>query len=554
MGFIGGIPATATPALQTASVFGGVVDAQHPAGSHDPATEVSIDGGATWGPAYLVTGHPWGNVTGTNSWVNCGPSLNDCLNATSNYRYRFWLASDFDTPTMSIYMIVDNFGYVYVNDETVTARLAATDAAATPISLSGASLKSKLRAGWNTVSVTLQDVGGLAGINYSLELSLYSSSPIQLVSPSTQYVITYESLGGTSSRVSETVTAGNAISSLATANRANHTFLGWWDSATGGSQVMASAGSPLSPSNSLVLYARWQANQYLIQYDSQGGTSPLSQETVTAGSSIGAMPTAARSGFIFEGWFDNFTAGNRIQSPFTPTSNTTLFARWQRIPPTPVQTDSVSQSATHCVPGRELRIEGAFSRQITNIAVNGVNQRLGAWTQTANSVSLTIPSWATSPTSIEIFNGAAPLLPPVQCQFVADETQVPSFNQAPVPNEPRSTPAEMETVADVSTKRCMAAGRTVAVFFAASSSRLSRLATARLDRIRNDGCVYTIKGFVQPTASRRNDMKLSSERAFAVAQHLGIGVASVTGESRAPRQECAVASNRCALVKIAAQR
>lgn len=65
--------AVASPSLplQTLNMVAGNTDAQHPIGSADPFTDVSIDGGLTWQPAILAGPHPYDESPGTNSWLNC---------------------------------------------------------------------------------------------------------------------------------------------------------------------------------------------------------------------------------------------------------------------------------------------------------------------------------------------------------------------------------------------------------------------------------------------------------------------------------------------------
>ena len=53
------------------------------------------------------------------------------------------------------------------------------------------------------------------------------------------------------------------------------------------------------------------------------------QRSVVAGSEIGPLPTPARSGYVFLGWYSDPAGGNRVSGSTTISGATTLYARWQ---------------------------------------------------------------------------------------------------------------------------------------------------------------------------------------------------------------------------------
>ena len=55
-------------------------------------------------------------------------------------------------------------------------------------------------------------------------------------------------------------------------------------------------------------------------------------------------------------------------------------------------------------------ISGKFVEKITNISINGNNLPAGSWSQSATSISLTIPKGAAGKYEITLYNGSAPLL------------------------------------------------------------------------------------------------------------------------------------------------
>ena len=332
--------AQASGTLQTISVYGG----NGTTGTIDTATEVSTDGGTTWGPAYFAGTHPWGLVAGTTTWVNCGPSLNNCLNQVSWYRYRFFLANDYETTTLTAAIKVDNYASMYINGAhlqvggvnlNVNGGSGGTWSGSPPDwSTTDLSIQSYLHAGWNDISVELTDVGGLAGINYAFTIKTYSNSPITLSTPGQIYTVTYDAQGGTVSRAIDTATAGSAISAFPTPTRSGYTFDGWFTSSSGGSLVTA----PLTPNANQTLYAHWTATYvappviyHTLTLNTQGGTAVYYGIYAVHGAAISSIPTPIRAGYLFSGWFDASVGGNAVAIPVIVNSNSTIYAQWSRI-------------------------------------------------------------------------------------------------------------------------------------------------------------------------------------------------------------------------------
>ena len=69
------------------------------------------------------------------------------------------------------------------------------------------------------------------------------------------------------------------------------------------------------------------ARMYTVAFDVHGGTG-VSSQTVLEGSSIQTSPSTTRTGYMFAGWFDSATGGNKYSFPLTVTSDMTLHAQW----------------------------------------------------------------------------------------------------------------------------------------------------------------------------------------------------------------------------------
>lgn len=80
----------------------------------------------------------------------------------------------------------------------------------------------------------------------------------------------------------------------------------------------------------LVLQADWIANSYIVVFDAQGGTATDNNKTVTYDDVYGALPTATKDGYIFDGWYTDKVNGTKILDTDTVkiSDTTVLYARY----------------------------------------------------------------------------------------------------------------------------------------------------------------------------------------------------------------------------------
>ncbi len=139
------------------------------------------------------------------------------------------------------------------------------------------------------------------------------------------YSISYELNGGTnnSSNPSSYTVESDKIT-LKDATRNGYTFEGWYNTSTFSRRVTTiSAGSH----GDLVLYAKWIMTQYSISYNLDGGTNALSNPSTYTIESSFNFTDATKTGYTFDGWFDN--DGNIVTSISTGTTDPlTLTAHW----------------------------------------------------------------------------------------------------------------------------------------------------------------------------------------------------------------------------------
>lgn len=191
--------------------------------------------------------------------------------------------------------------------------------------------------GWNTVA----GGGGTAYVAGSTiapvaDVTLYA----QWVAVPT-FTITYNGNGQTSGSVPSAMTSSDASVALAAntgvLNKTNYTFNGW-NTLANGTGTHYDVGAQFALSANTTMYAEWLGNIYTLTYNSNGSTNG-SAPAATSGR--GALTTATNSGSLektgynFSGWntaSDGTGTNVAVGSSYTPTANTTLFAKWVAIP------------------------------------------------------------------------------------------------------------------------------------------------------------------------------------------------------------------------------
>ena len=120
---------------------------------------------------------------------------------------------------------------------------------------------------------------------------------------------------------------GDQISQApASPNRPGYTFAGW--SRTDGGPAISFPYSPADMAN-ITFFAKWTANTYVANFNSQGGSPVVASSFVTAGAVSLAPAVPTRRGYTLMGW--SATEGGEIVSfPYFPgvIENITLHAKW----------------------------------------------------------------------------------------------------------------------------------------------------------------------------------------------------------------------------------
>lgn len=127
----------------------------------------------------------------------------------------------------------------------------------------------------------------------------------------------------------QTIDRGGKFTKPAAPSKENHTFAGWYN---GDEKFDFDADTTNAP-NVLNLVAKWDINQYTVQFVSNQGS--FADQTIEHGKLIdtGKLTIPEVEGYTFDGWYAD--ENRTIEFDFTKpiTSNTTVYAKWEKNAP-----------------------------------------------------------------------------------------------------------------------------------------------------------------------------------------------------------------------------
>ncbi|GAB6091145.1 InlB B-repeat-containing protein [Spirochaeta dissipatitropha] len=181
--------------------------------------------------------------------------------------------------------------------------------------------------GWNTESDgSGTTVTAATEVTIAAEHTLYAQW-----SADTNQVI-FNANGGDGTMPDQTIVTGDAQNlNTNLFTRSGYSFTGWNTEADGSGQPYADEEAFTMGPSSVTLYAQWEAEEYSVFLDAQGGTEP-GTITVTYGQTYGDLPEPDRQGYTFAGWNtapDGSGTTVTAATEVTIASNHNLYAQWE---------------------------------------------------------------------------------------------------------------------------------------------------------------------------------------------------------------------------------
>lgn len=166
-------------------------------------------------------------------------------------------------------------------------------------------------------------------VNYGGKTVYVKRGDLVVANPSCNVTkITYNDNGGSGCSDKETTAnKGSDWGKLCVPTRACYTFDGWYTSTSGGTKVEQGD----IANSSKTLFAHWTPSSCTLTYNSNGGSNcNPSSISKNGGQKWGTLCTPSRSGYTFEGWFDNPSSGNSVTNNTIVTNNITVYAHWKQ--------------------------------------------------------------------------------------------------------------------------------------------------------------------------------------------------------------------------------
>jgi uncharacterized repeat protein (TIGR02543 family) len=182
-------------------------------------------------------------------------------------------------------------------------------------------------AGWALSATSAVAYGNAASV---INLSATAGATVELHAQWTANAYTlsfHPNGGGYTYPTSKVVAYGAAVGAPASTSRVGYTLNGWYTLPSGGDKYDAT--TPYATAGDLMLYAQWTGEEYTLSFDGNGGDTSPSQPA-RYGSTVASLPTPARVGYTFSGWFTSPAGGAKLSAgdAYATAGNLTLYAQW----------------------------------------------------------------------------------------------------------------------------------------------------------------------------------------------------------------------------------
>lgn len=147
---------------------------------------------------------------------------------------------------------------------------------------------------------------------------------------------------GTTFAPAQTINRGGKFTKPAEPPKENHTFAGWYN----GDEPFDFDADTTNAPNVLNLVAKWDINKYTVQFVSEHGDPPTSQNVKYNGTAKDPGKLS-EEGYTFGGWYTDETYKTKFDFSTAITGDTKVYAKWEKN--APVLPDTY-----------ELNVSGAF--------------------------------------------------------------------------------------------------------------------------------------------------------------------------------------------------
>ncbi len=145
-----------------------------------------------------------------------------------------------------------------------------------------------------------------------------------------KFNIIFDANGGDGVDKALEVTYNDTYKYLPTATRIGYEFIGWYTDSINGEKIEND--TKVSITKDQTLYAHWEANSYIVNFDPNGGSleDSINTKLVTYDENYGEMPTSNKDGYEFIGWYTDPSNGEKItsSSKVSITKMITLYAHY----------------------------------------------------------------------------------------------------------------------------------------------------------------------------------------------------------------------------------
>jgi len=105
--------------------------------------------------------------------------------------------------------------------------------------------------------------------------------------------------------------------------KTGYTFAGWFSDV----ELLTPYEFDLMPAEDIILYAKWNINQYTISFETDGG-SVVEDITQDYNSAVTEPTDPTKGGFTFDGWFSDIELTTPYEFDLIPAEDITLYAKW----------------------------------------------------------------------------------------------------------------------------------------------------------------------------------------------------------------------------------